>query len=221
SGAAAMTGTVLGLDIGSNSIGWALIDETNKKIVGAGVRVFPEGVDRDQKGGEISKNETRRIARGMRRQIARRARRKRKLREALTLAGLLPGDGATQRELDSANPYDLRRRALDERLQPFEIGRILVHLNQRRGFLSNRKADKQKKKEDSETLAEISALAGEMEQAGHRTLGEHLAASYAANPLARIRGKHTRRDMFEQEFNAIWEAQRQYYPELLTDALKY
>jgi CRISPR-associated endonuclease Csn1 len=216
----AMGDTTLGLDIGSNSIGWALIDGPNKRIVATGVRVFPEGVDRDQKGGELSKNETRRVARGMRRQIARRARRKRKLRDALVIAGLLPADPAAQRELDGSDPYHLRRRALDEKLEPFEIGRLLIHLNQRRGFLSNRKADKQKKKEDSETLAEISALAAEIAQAGHRTLGEHLAAAYQADSLVRIRGKHTRRDMYEQEFEVIWEEQRKHHPELLTDELK-
>jgi CRISPR-associated endonuclease Csn1 len=46
----------LGLDIGSASIGWALVDEEGKQIINAGVRVFPEGVDRDQKGGEKSKS---------------------------------------------------------------------------------------------------------------------------------------------------------------------
>ena len=48
----------LGLDIGSNSIGWALIetDGQRSRIVGMGVRVFPEGVDRDQQGAEHSKN---------------------------------------------------------------------------------------------------------------------------------------------------------------------
>jgi hypothetical protein len=67
-----------------------VVDEAGKQIVATGVRIFPEGVDRDQQGGEMSKNEQRRIARGMRRQVARRARRQRLLREALVKAGLLP-----------------------------------------------------------------------------------------------------------------------------------
>ena len=46
------TNLTLGLDLGPNSIGWAVVDETQRKIVAAGVRVFPEGVDRDQQGGE-------------------------------------------------------------------------------------------------------------------------------------------------------------------------
>ena len=57
----------LGLDIGSNSIGWVLLNTDGKPaIIDIGVRVFPEGVDRDTKGLEKSKNATRREARGSR-----------------------------------------------------------------------------------------------------------------------------------------------------------
>src|SRR5690606_33297430 len=137
---------VLGLDLGPTSIGWALVDKVAGKLIASGVRIFPEGVDRDQQGGELSKNETRRIARGMRRQIARRARRKARLRDALVLAGLLPADRDEQQELAALDPYELRRQALDRPLTLYEIGRVLMHLNQRRGFLTNRKVDKGKKK---------------------------------------------------------------------------
>lgn len=213
--------TTLGLDLGSNSIGWALIDESSSRIIATGVRIFPEGVARDTKGGELSKNESRRIARGMRRQIARRSRRKKRLREALVLSGLLPAGKNEQAQLDVLNPYELRRRALTEKLAPYEFGRLLVHLNQRRGFLSNRKSDKGKQKEDSETLEEINDLELAINEQGHATLGEHLASLYAANPLARLRGKHTRRGMYEREFEAIWTAQAKHCPDLLTDALKF
>ena len=85
-----MSELTLGLDLGPSSIGWALLDEASNRIVVAGVRVFPEGVDRDQQGGEKSKTQTRRDARGARRQIARRAARKKQLRRLLTSRGLLP-----------------------------------------------------------------------------------------------------------------------------------
>lgn len=218
-----MLDLTLGLDLGSNSIGWSLLDEAAGKIVAAGVRVFPEGVDRDTKGGELSKNESRRIARGMRRQIARRARRKKQLRAALITAGLLPADAAEQLKLDGLDPFDLRRRALDEKLSLHEIGRAVAHLNQRRGFLSNRKADRARKKENSEMLAEISALAKEMQDAGHRTLGEHMATLVAKPgevPQRRVRGRHTRREMFIEEFNAIWASQQKHHLATLSDELK-
>ena len=208
----------LGLDLGSNSIGWALIDEPAGKLLGIGSRVFPEGVDRDQTGGEHPKNEQRRIARGMRRQIARRARRKAVLRRSLMECGLLPSDPEQQRALDELDPYVLRSRALSETLTPHEIGRLLVHLNQHRGFLSNRKADRSKAKENSEILAEINELAA---QIGEQTLGQFFAASREANPHDKVRGKHTRRDMYVKEFDRIWETQRQHHPQLLTDELKF
>jgi CRISPR-associated endonuclease Csn1 len=224
-----MTPCTLGLDLGSNSIGWALVNEEQGKLLAAGVRVFPEGVDRDQQGGEQSKNEQRRIARGMRRQIARRARRKQLLRKALVEAGLLPELALLPREtpervaweteqFQRASPYNLRRRALTERLDPHEIGRVLLHLNQRRGFLSNRKSDKARKKETQGMLKEISDLANEM---GDKTLGQHLAEVQLADPHGRLRGRHTQRTMLQQEFEAIWTSQQSHHPTLLTDNLKY
>ena len=37
--------TILGLDLGTNSIGWAVVDTSEKKIVDTGIRIFPEGVE--------------------------------------------------------------------------------------------------------------------------------------------------------------------------------
>src|SRR6516165_10514886 len=139
----------LGLDLGSNSIGWALIDEQAERIVAAGVRVFPEGVERTQQGTEQSKNLQRRVARGMRRQIARRARRKRILRKALIAAGLLPEVAGLpaddplrveweREQFKNADPLALRSRALRQRLEPHQIGRAFIHVNQRRGFLDRK-----------------------------------------------------------------------------------
>ena len=152
-----MSNLTLGLDLGTNSIGWALIDEPGEEIIATGVRVFPEGVDRDQQGGEKSKSQTRRTARGTRRLLMRRSRRKRKLRSVLTEAGLLPRDEAALDELLAVNPYPLRTRICREKLGPFEIGRVLLHLNQRRGFLSNRKTDRGDK-ETKGMLADIGEL---------------------------------------------------------------
>ncbi|HEY2838849.1 MAG TPA: type II CRISPR RNA-guided endonuclease Cas9, partial [Pirellulales bacterium] len=216
-----MSDYVLGLDLGANSIGWALIDEANRKIIDCGVRVFPEGVNQFDTKKEKSKSEDRRVVRGMRRQIARRARRKRALRRALTAAGLLPTNEADQAAVDGLDPFVLRRRGLTERLTPHELGRALMHLNQRRGFLSNRKADRQQKDDTKGMLAEINELQKVIQDSGCETLGEFLAKELEADPLRRIRGRHTRRDMLETEFELLWERQRKHHPELLTDALKY
>ena len=36
-------GKILGLDLGSNSIGWAVVDKDNRKVCRTGVRIFQEG----------------------------------------------------------------------------------------------------------------------------------------------------------------------------------
>ena len=216
-----MIAYTLGLDIGANSIGWAVIDEPATRLLDAGVRVFPAGVDNFDTKKERSKSEDRRIARGMRRQTARRARRKRELKRALVDAGLYPGDAVEQALLECVDPYDLRRRGLDERLHLHEFGRALMHLSKRRGFLSNRKSDCAEDAEAKGMLAKINELAAAIQSAGCRTLGEYCSRERSAEPLVRLRGKHTRRDMFEHEFELLWAAQRQHYPDTLTDSLKY
>ncbi len=223
-----MAHLTLGLDLGPTSIGWALVDENEGRIVAAGVRVFPEGVDREKSGAEKPKMQQRRSARAMRRQIARRARRKRALRQALVDLGLLP-ESARRPRTDpqrvawedaagrAADPYTLRARALHERLEPHELGRVFLHLAQRRGFLSNRKADRGRRQEQSELLQEISVLG---EKLAGATLGQYLAAQRGDDPrcfhLVRLRGRHTSRQMYRDEFQRIWEAQAGHHPALLT-----
>jgi len=213
----------LGLDMGPNSIGWALIETEERRIIASGVRVFPEGVDAFDTAKEKSRTQERRVKRGMRRQIARRARRKRELRKLLAAKGLLPADSAQQAAVCSLDPYPLRAKGLDQALAAYEFGRVLLHLAARRGFLSNSKSDKAKAKETSEMLNEISELENEIQSAGHRTLGEHLASLVAKpgeRPLIRVRNRHTRREMLRKEFGLLWEAQKAHHPSLLTDNLR-
>jgi CRISPR-associated endonuclease Csn1 len=220
-----MSKLVLGLDLGPNSIGWALVNDdpdnpAESRLVDLGVRVFPEGVDNFDTGKEISRNENRRVARGMRRQIRRRARRRQKLKETLVAANLWPSDPQEEMCHYRLDPYELRARALRERLEPFEIGRVLLHLNQRRGFQSNRKKDRGDK-EIQGMLAEINELAGSIIASNSRSIGEHFAKIRAEKPLERIRNQHTHRTMYEDEFELIWDTQAKHHPKLLTTALKY
>lgn len=190
----------LGLDLGPNSIGWAWVeddDNTTGRLIDCGVRVFPEGVDAFDTGKESSRNEQRRTARMMRRQIRRRARRRRVVQTALIETGLLPADDVARKTVLATDPYPLRAAGVERRLEPFEIGRIIYHLNQRRGFLSLKKISKDKvdkelkaiekkrskaatsgekettdaKDDDSKMLASIELLAKKI---GDRTLGQTL-----------------------------------------------
>ena len=236
---------VLGLDVGANSVGWALVahrDGGPAELVRCGSRVFEAGVEGDiESGKDESRAVDRRTARHRRRMLERTARRLTKLARLLQGAGLLP-DGelsspqarqaffcALDRDLagrlptgtDPAMlPYYLRRRALDERLEAYEIGRALYHLGQRRGFLSNRKEAKKAEDEEEEgkVKAGIAELEKEMAKAGARTLGEYLSG---LDPhQQRIRQRYTSRQMYLDEFEQIWQAQRQHHPTLLTDDLK-
>ncbi|WP_339731700.1 type II CRISPR RNA-guided endonuclease Cas9 [uncultured Gimesia sp.] len=213
-----MSHKVLGIDIGTNSLGWSLLDDEEGRILATGVRVFPEGVDRTQTGGEVSKNETRRTARGTRRQTRRRRERKETVRNALIEAGLFPKDPEQQTQLLEQNPYDLRQKGLTEKLTLQEFGRILYALSQRRGYKSNSKTDRKDQKATDGLLAEINQLQSEIEENHHKTLGEHFASELqSGNP---IRGRHTLRAMYLEEFEQLWNAQAKHHPKKLTAKLK-
>ncbi|OQB44671.1 MAG: CRISPR-associated endonuclease Cas9 [bacterium ADurb.Bin157] len=207
----------LGLDIGSNSIGWALIDNEKHKLTDIGVRVFPEGVDRDTKGLEKSKNATRREARSARRTRQRRNSRKLKLIKELQTVGLLPKQETELNKLflTNHNPYKLRKKGLDEKLEPFELGRILYHLSQRRGFKSSRKNGETK--DDGKVKKEANELQKLMDSANCRTLGEYFAILDPDEQ--RIRGRYTFRSMHEKEFDLLWSKQTDYH-NILTPELQ-
>jgi CRISPR-associated endonuclease Csn1 len=252
---------VLGLDLGSASLGWAMIALNDSgqptSLLHTGVRIFEPGVEGTstdiQEGKDQSKAVDRRTARLHRRQLRRRAARQRELFHTLQGAGLLPvgesGAKATQLErqtiLDEldralvtkftsvfaseAEPasfaqiplYHLRKRALDHPLEPFEFGRVLFHLIQRRGFKSNRKETKKSAKESDDQGAVndgIHTLTQEMKAAEARTLGEYLAG---LDPhTQKVRRRWTARWMFEKEFALIWERQSAHHSSLLTTALR-
>ncbi len=206
--------TTLGLDLGTTSIGWSLIDPRNHQIIASGVRIFPEGMDRTK--GEKSLNQDRREARGLRRQGYRRVRRKLKLQHILQDEGLLPKDEAELRQLcDGESPYQLRKNALDIELSLFELGRALHHLGQRRGYQSNRKTGEEK---DGKVAEGITSIQQAMQDGELRTLGEYFA-NLEMNGQ-KIRGVYTSRAMFKAEFDAIWEAQHVYHPEQLNVAAR-
>ncbi len=125
------------------------------------------------------------------------------------------------------NPYELRCRALSEKLDLHELGRALLHLGQHRGYLSNRKTDKATDKDTKGILAEMSELAATMHEADCPTLGSYFAkldrefdrGKQADSP--HIRCRHTRREMYLDEFEQIWTEQQKHYPNLLTNTLKY
>lgn len=166
----------LALDLGSTSLGWAMVrlnagnPSAPVAVIKAGVRIFSDG--RNPKDGS-SLAVTRREARAMRRRRDRLLKRKARMRKALIEHGFFPADQALRQALVTLNPYALRAKGLDEALKPEEFARALFHINQRRGFKSNRKTDK--KDDDSGALKQaISKLRSDMTAANCRTVGEWL-----------------------------------------------
>ena len=232
---------ILGLDLGTNSIGWAIVDDSQNKIVGMGSRIFPMGVENlgDGEGREISKNASRTGARGVRRQFFRRRLRKKVLLKELSKYDLCPlkekhfenwkkTKEFPENELKewfSLNPYELRAKALNEKISLTELGRLFYHLLQRRGFLSNSRTSgkddgaifKGKPKEGKVGIDET------RERIKGKTLGTYL---YEIQPIdnepyspqsTRIRNRYTTRQMYVDEFEMIWQHQIQYHSELNDD----
>jgi len=211
----------LGLDIGTNSIGWCLIED-DTRIVDIGVRIFSDG--RDPKSG-ASLAVDRRDARAMRRRRDRYLGRRSAFLTALVEHGLMPANTDEARLVSRRDPYELRGRALDERLEPHEIGRVLFHLNQRRGFKSNRKAERRSKPgEEGKIAGGARALDQAMAESGAETLGQFLAARETKRVRpggdAQDYDFYPERRHVEHEFACIWEAQAKHHPVLLTETAR-
>jgi len=221
----------LALDIGTTSIGWCLIrlssDELPVAIIRAGVRIFSDG--RNPKDG-TSLAVTRRNARQMRRSRDRVLKRKQRMLESLVKLNFFPADSSQRHGLANLDPYALRKKGLYEALTGPEFARALFHINQRRGFLSNRKTDK-KDNESGALKKAIRDLREKLTEENCQTLGEWLAKRHEArlSVRARLRGKtqkdkaydfYADRAMVEDEFDLLWRIQSAFNPSLFTNAAR-
>lgn len=178
----------LGLDVGSNSIGWCAVklapDEGHSEklprympsgVLDAGVRILTpnEEAGRDPQS-KASLAADRRAARSARRRRDRFVRRQKRLMQTLIAAGLMPAGEAERKALEKLDPYWLRAAALDGRLEPHELGRAIFHLGQRRGFKSNRLADSDDNEKSAMKIG-MRDLQEALDSNGARTLGEFLA----------------------------------------------
>ncbi|MBG6061456.1 CRISPR-associated endonuclease Csn1 [Flavobacterium sp. CG_9.1] len=153
---------ILGLDLGTNSIGWAIVDKDGNdfSLVDKGVRIFSEGV-KSEKGIESSRAAERTGYRSARKIKYRRKLRKYETLKVLSLNGMCPlsieevedwkksgfRDYPLNPEFlkwlrtsddENINPYFFRDIASKQKVTLFEVGRAFYHIAQRRGFLSNR-----------------------------------------------------------------------------------
>ena len=203
----------LGIDLGTNSLGWAALDlegiDDKWVAVGlkdAGVRIFSDGRNPKDKQSNAAK---RREPRGARKNRDRYLRRRTRLMRELVEYGLMPENEVERKALEGgkdvplidSDPWILRVRALNEEISLHQLGRAIFHLHQRRGFKSNRKTDRGDS-ESGKVYEATQRTKEELEAIGARTLGElfgrpRLEAALhnevakkgerLAQPLARVR----------------------------------
>lgn len=221
----------LGIDLGTASIGTSLVelDGPEKKpypinILHMGVRIFDDG--RDPKTKEPL-GVARRNAKQARKILDRYLRRRKRLTDALIKFKLWPEDEVQRKSLCVLNPYEIRTRALDEKITLKEFGRAIFHLNQRRGFKSNRKADGG---EDGKIRQAVAKLEELFRNEGCRTLGEFYQRRIerGMSVRARLEGAGAKasypfypsRQMIDMEFEKIWDKQAEFYPDVLNSKAK-
>lgn len=227
----------LGLDLGTNSIGWAIVEEDGgaRRLFKAGSVIFPEGVAR-VKGNEQPSTLDRTRSRSTRRLYFRRRMRKQKLLRALIENGMCPlskeglqawikkdqyPNEPAFTEWFKSNPYELRAKGMDGKLSLMELGRVLYHFAQRRGFKSNRKGGDGEQATFNEGIPDrgikgYSDTQKKLEEYG--TLGKAGVALAEENEA--IRRRFVRRTDLEKELKQIWEAQRAHHPKVLTAELE-
>jgi CRISPR-associated endonuclease Csn1 len=235
-------------DIGTNSIGYAVWQtgqdlanvfgqDAPIKLLMSGSRIFKDG--RNPKDGE-SLAVMRRVPKQARVRRDRFIKRRDALMDALIEQGMMPSDATERKALAGLDPYMLRAKGVDSILTLHEFGRALFHMNQRRGFQSNRKADRKGKGDKSNESGKIASaslkLEAELQAAGAKTYGQWLWNRHKApngtderQPVRiRMEGQGAKalydfyptRAMLKHEFDVLWAKQSENYPDDLTDKLR-
>lgn len=228
---------ILGIDTGTNSIGWSIVEydsevlENKYTLIDKGVNIFQEGV-KIEKGIESSKAAEKTGHKHQRVGYWRRKIRKIRLLKLLIENNLCPPlsledlkkwrtkkeypldenfmDWQRTDDNENKNPYYYRNLCLSEKLDlsditnRYKVGRAIYHLNQRRGFLSNRKEEA--KASEGVVKDDINSLTKSIQDNGMEYLGQYFYKLYQNHE--KIRSKYTSRiEHYEKELLAICKKQ--------------
>lgn len=210
---------ILGLDLGTNSIGWALVSEAtenNEKssIVRLGVRVNPLTVDElsnFEKGKSITTNADRTLKRSMRRNLQRYKLRRENLIHILKEQGFISDQAILSENGNKTTfeTYRLRAKAAVDEISLEEFARVLLMINKKRGYKSSRKA----KGQDEGQLIDSMDIAKQL-------YVENITPGHFVLQLLK-EGRKNIPDFYRSdlmtEFDKVWNFQKQFYPEILTD----
>lgn len=213
---------ILGLDLGTSSIGWALVNQAEEEqehseIIACGSRIVPlssDEKDNFEKGKAITTNAERRLKRSMRRNLQRRKQRRDNLVNLLIEEGWINADDSRS-EQGSGSTYEtlfLRAKAATEAISLPELARVLIHINGKRGYKSSRKTDATEEGQ----LIDGMQVAKELKNLG-LTPAEYTLRTICNGQPGRF--EFYRSDL-EAEYNQIWNIQKGFYPEILTDDFK-
>ena len=223
---------VLGLDLGVGSIGWSLIaldeDQHPAEILGMGCRIVPLTTEESKfaSGEGISKNAERTQMRTMRKMLDRYQQRRTKLTNILCEHQMYPDEALMQ--LPLMQLWQLRADAATpgRQLSLPELGRVLYHLSQKRGYRHS-KSDESGEKKDTEYVAKVKSRYQQIQEEG-LTVGQHFAKLIKDNEQHSERGGvyynyRTKdqvfpREAYAEEFDRIMAVQRGFHPSL-TDRL--
>lgn len=219
---------ILGLDLGVGSIGWALIetdDNLPQKILGMGSRIVPiskDDSDQFSKGQAITKNADRTARRTARKGYNRYQMRRALLTQALRNNNMLP----ERMDENVIDLWKLRSDAATEghQLTLPQIGRVLYHINQKRGY-KHSKADENGDSKQTKYVEAVNQRYKDIQEA-HQTIGQHFYLELLRTRVHRESGDYYTYRIKDQvfpraayiaEFDRIMNVQRVYYPEVLTD----
>ncbi|MEJ8844734.1 type II CRISPR RNA-guided endonuclease Cas9 [Lacibacter sp. H375] len=216
---------IYGLDLGVASIGWAAIrinDDNNYKILGMGSRIIPYS---DKEGDEFGKgvgesvNQQRTKDRTARKGLDRYQLRRTLLNQELKNNNLLPDRSLF--DLSALQLFGLRSKASTEKISLPELGRLLLHLNQRRGY-KHGSEDEDADKKQRDWVETINSRYYQIK--GKQTIGQfffqELKDHQQNNKYYRIKEQIFPRDAYIEEFNTIWNRQQKEYPTQLSEVLK-
>ena len=217
---------ILGLDLGVGSIGWGLIqvddDYQPIEILGMGSRVVPLR-EKEENNFSSGSGETvcsqRTFTRTTRKGFDRYQLRRAQLTEYLASHGMID----PQNRMLTLSPMELWQLRADAASRPLtmtEIGRVLLHLNQKRGY-KHAKSDMGGGKE-TEFVAKVNKLYRTLHEAG-LTVGQYFAGELKASEKIsesgkkyytyRIKENVLPRKAYEEEFDRIMEIQGKAYPD--------
>ncbi len=213
---------ILGLDLGTTSIGWALVNEAENKnekseVIRTGVRVVPLTTDESTdfaKGKAATINADRTLKRGARRSLQRYKQRRENLIEVLEKNRLITQSTILVEEgINSTHSlWKLRANAAQKKIDLTDFAKVLLAINKKRGYKSNRKA-----KDDGDGVA-IDGM-----EVAIKLYDENLTSGQYVLNLLNNDKKHIPdfyRSDLQDEFDKVWKFQQQFYSEILTDELK-